>query len=255
MKLFDHPVSPYSFKVRATLYEKGIDFEKHEIWHRDQGEELLRVNPRAEVPALQDGDTVLYDSTVICEYLEEKFPAPPLLGGDPVARARCRAVEIICDTQADACVYIIALFKIFRPGLEPRCPEPFAKAGATLLRLYGHLDAMLGQREWFAGEFSRADIALYPHVAAAVYLGFPIGEAYPHLAGWFARAQKRASLHRAFQEAMAALERSESETDQFFTNDRLHWRSDRIEMALRVGLGPWLLGDLEAGGAFLPPVP
>ena len=67
MMLFDNPLSPYSFKVRACLYEKGLEFEKREISTHSQRDELLALNPRGEVPALRDGDTVVVDSRVICE--------------------------------------------------------------------------------------------------------------------------------------------------------------------------------------------
>jgi glutathione S-transferase len=83
MKLWDNAASPYAFKVRATLYEKGIECEKAELRYHSQRAELLRFNPRGEVPALVDGATVVYDSRVICDYLEETHPAPPLLPRSP----------------------------------------------------------------------------------------------------------------------------------------------------------------------------
>ena len=71
MQLFDNAFSPYAFKVRAVLYEKGVAFEKHALRTAAEREELRRRNPRDEVPALEDGEAVIYDSTVICEYLQE----------------------------------------------------------------------------------------------------------------------------------------------------------------------------------------
>src|SRR5678815_3624988 len=71
MRLYDNAFSPYAFKVRACLYEKGIAFEHHDLRASADHADLRRVNPRGEVPALEDGATVLYDSKVICEYLEE----------------------------------------------------------------------------------------------------------------------------------------------------------------------------------------
>ena len=97
--LFDNAFSPYAFKLRATLYEKGIDFEKHEIHTNAQLQELKRLNPRAEVPALVDGETVLFDSKVIAEYLEETHAEPPLLPKDATARAHCRALELLADDE------------------------------------------------------------------------------------------------------------------------------------------------------------
>ncbi len=61
MELYDNPLSPYAQKVRLSLYEKGLEFEKHEIYREGDGQALLAVSPRGEVPALRDGDTVVYD--------------------------------------------------------------------------------------------------------------------------------------------------------------------------------------------------
>src|SRR5436190_22115730 len=97
MKLFDNAFSPYAFKVRAVLYEKGVPFEQHALRTAAEREELRRRNPRDDVPALEDGDTVVYDSTVICEYLEEKHPSPRLLPAEPAARPRRRPLAVIAD--------------------------------------------------------------------------------------------------------------------------------------------------------------
>src|SRR4030095_12985838 len=105
MKLWDNAASPYAFKVRATLYEKGIEFEKAELRYHSQRAELLRFNPRGEVPALVDGPTVFSASRVTCDSLGASPPAPPLLPADAATRARCRAIEAIADTQLDACVF------------------------------------------------------------------------------------------------------------------------------------------------------
>ena len=77
MDLYDNPFSPYAFKVRAALYEKGIAHEKREIRTHADREVLLRVNPRGEVPALVDDGAAICDSKVICAYLEERHPARP----------------------------------------------------------------------------------------------------------------------------------------------------------------------------------
>jgi glutathione S-transferase len=255
MKVFDHPVSPYAFKVRVTLYEKGLEFEKHEILRRSQREELLRVNPRGEVPALQDGDALVYDSTVICEYIEEKYPSPRLLPADAAVRARCRVLEAISDTQIDALVFVIALFKLFRPNLQSDFPDLSSRAGEILEKHYANLDKELAGREYFVGEFSRADIAICPHLGATAFMGYPVSESYPNLAQWVARMNERPSIQRASQEAMTAFGQSQTDPDSFADPRRLHWRSDRIEWAARLGLGRWLLDEFTADRAFFSPVP
>ena len=255
MQLFDNPVSPYAFKVRATLYEKNLEFDRHEILDLKQREELLNLNPRGEVPALRDGDTVLYDSTVICEYLEEKYPTPPLLPADPPSRARCRALETIADTQLDGCVMTIGLFKVFKPDLQSAFPRLPAQTVEILEKHYQNLEAELAGKEYFAGEFSRADIAISPHLGAAAFMGYPVGSNYPNLAAWMARVNERPSIRRATQEAMTAFEQSQGAADPFFSTIRMQWRSDRVEWLVRLGLGHWLLDEIAADRAFFPPVP
>lgn len=82
--LFDDVFSPYARKVRIALYEKEVPFERVRALHGDCNRtDFVEVNPRAEVPALVDGTFSLYDSTVICEYLEDRYPEPPVYPVDP----------------------------------------------------------------------------------------------------------------------------------------------------------------------------
>jgi glutathione S-transferase len=251
MKLIDNPLSPYALKIRIILYEKGIDFEKSEIHTEEQREELLRANPRAEVPALVDGDTVVYDSKVIAEYIEEKFPKPALLPADPAGRARCRRIELLSDTEVDAAVVVLSMFKFFRPELAERMPQALERATALLHGQFLKLERELGGREYFAGAFSRADVALAPHFGAAAFMGMAPGAETPHLAAWLARVNQRPSVQRASQEAVAAV--GQTYEHPLFNPNRLHWRSDRIEQLIRIGMGPWLLDELAHDRAFLPP--
>jgi len=253
VKLYDHPLSPYAIKVRLILYEKGIEFEKCEIKTRSDGEALRRLNPRAEVPALVDGEAVLFDSKVIAEYLEETHPEPALLPKDPAERARCRVLELRADTELDGAALAYLLFKFFRPALAEKQAEAFRASEASLRRHFAAFDRLLDGQPFLVGSFGRADIALLPHVAACAFLGLAPGEGNPHLAAWLERMNERESVQRATQEAMATV--GKDPEDAFFDSNRLHWRNDRIEQLLRVGLGPWLLEELAADRAFLPPGP
>lgn len=251
MKLFDHPLSPYAMKIRGILYEKGIEFEKHEIHTQSQRAELLRLNPRGEVPALVDGGIVLFDSKVIAEYIEEAYPIPPLLPKDPAQRAHCRALELLSDTEIDGAVLAFSVFKYFRPGLGETLPGAFENAESALRAHFAALDRRLEGREYFVGAFSRADLAFIPHIGACAFLGLAPGEDTPHLAAWFARMNEHESVQRTTREAMAVL--GQQHDEPAFDSNRLHWRSDRIEQLVRIGMGPWLLEELAADRAFLPP--
>jgi glutathione S-transferase len=251
MKLIDNPLSPYALKIRMILYEKGIEFEKREIHTEEQREELVRANPRAEVPALVDGDTTVYDSKVIAEYIEEKFPSPPLLPADPATRARCRRLELVADTEFDAAVVVFAMFKFFRSELAEQMPQALERATALVRGHFARLERELAGREYFAGAFSRADIAFAPHFGSVAFLGLPPGADTPNLAAWLARLNARPSVQRATQEAVASI--GQTYEHPLFNPQRLHWRSDRIEQLIRIGMGPWLLDELAHDRAFLPP--
>jgi len=90
MTLFSNPTGPHSHRVRIVLAEKGISLDVVDVETASLPEDLLALNPYNSVPTLVDRDLVLYDSRVISEYLDERFPHPPLMPVDPVSRARFR---------------------------------------------------------------------------------------------------------------------------------------------------------------------
>lgn len=90
MTLYSSDTDPYCHMVRIVLAEKGINYESFDVDLNDTPEDLKDLNPYNEVPTLVDRDLVLYGHQVIMEYLDERFPHPPLLPVDPVSRARNR---------------------------------------------------------------------------------------------------------------------------------------------------------------------
>jgi glutathione S-transferase len=253
MELYDNPFSPYACKVRGVLYEKNAPHEKREVMKRADHAKLARINPRAEVPALVVDGTVICDSKVICAYLEERFPDPPLYGRDPLTRARVRYLELKSDHEIDPCILVLGLLKL-PPQLAKDFPEALAKTEEILRRHYDWLERELGDREWFGGEFSVADIALTPHLRAAQFMGYPAGPEHPRLAAWMSRCAARPTLKRVMREFAQGFAASQ-EPDSVFDPNRAHWRDARIEFAVRVGLGPWLLEALAKDRAFLSPIP
>ena len=105
MLLYEHPLSSYAQKVKIALREKGVAFDVEVPADFGTGRTdgpFVAASPRAEVPALIDGDASIVESTIIMEYVEERWPEPALLPRDPAARARARMIEDICDTQYEA---------------------------------------------------------------------------------------------------------------------------------------------------------
>src|SRR4030095_6118532 len=113
--LHEHPLSPYAQKVKIALAEKGITFESRlpDILGGNVGE-FAALNPRLEVPALVDGDVAIFDSTIILEYLEDRWPTPPLLPASPAERARVRMLEELCDTYYEAINWAIFEIRVFQ---------------------------------------------------------------------------------------------------------------------------------------------
>ncbi|WP_246690159.1 glutathione S-transferase family protein [Methylorubrum populi] len=102
MRLYEHPLSSYAQKIKIALREKGVTFTAEVPASFGTGRSdtpFAAANPRTEVPVLIDGDVTIFESTVILEYIEERWPEPPLLPRDPAARAFARQTEDVCDTQ------------------------------------------------------------------------------------------------------------------------------------------------------------
>ena len=251
--LYDNAFSPYAFKVRATLYEKEIPHRKHEMRVAADSEALLKVNPRGEVPAISQGDALIYDSSVICEYLESVHPEPALFPSSPEEQARCRLLERMADGPLDGCVIGMALPRLFAPQLQKSHPQVLAAALEQLGHLYEYLGNELGDQEFFCGAFSRADIALVSHINGASVMGAPpTGE---RLAAWHQRISQRPAIQRAQEEFTRAFRESLELDDPFFGQAGLHVRDHRLEWGIRFGLGQWFVDELEAKRVHFSPVP
>ena len=104
MTLFSDPMCQYSHRVRIVLAEKGVTVDIEDIDQNSVTEEILEANPYGTLPTLVDRDLALYQSTVVMEYLDERFPHPPLLPVYPVARAESRLW--VYRIERDWCVLI-----------------------------------------------------------------------------------------------------------------------------------------------------
>src|SRR6266540_797248 len=102
IKLYTFPPSTNSRKVRIALLEKGLEFERVnvDLSKREQkSPEYLKIHPFGQIPALDDEGFIIYDSTVINEYLEDEYPYPSLMPSDSEGRARARLLEDLRDTH------------------------------------------------------------------------------------------------------------------------------------------------------------
>lgn len=90
MTLYSDPTCPYSHSVRIVLAEKGVSVDIINVDHDNLPQDLIDLNPYHSAPTLVDRELVLYQHSIIMEYLDERFPHPPLLPVYPVSRAECR---------------------------------------------------------------------------------------------------------------------------------------------------------------------
>ncbi|HVN88169.1 MAG TPA: glutathione S-transferase family protein [Candidatus Binatia bacterium] len=206
VKVFEHPLSPYAQKVKIALYEKGVPFDAVTPDILGGGDaNFAAANPRLEVPALVDGDVRVFDSTVILEYIEDKWPTPPLLPSAPAERARVRMIEELCDTYYEAINWGIAEIRVFGRATGALAEQMLARADRQIAGMNARLERELGTRSYFNGDqFGWGDLSVYPYVAGATSNGFPppSGSA---LAQWLDRVSARDSVKQCVAAVMEIL--------------------------------------------------
>jgi glutathione S-transferase/RNA polymerase-associated protein len=197
MLIYDHPFSPYGQKVKIALREKGLAFEARLPQGLGAGGaagEFVAASPRAEVPALIDGEVRVFDSTVILEYLEDAYPQPPLLPAAPAERARVRMLEEVMDTHFEAINWGLSEVRAFRRATGEAAAAIEARAAAQTRGFFAWLERQLEGRDWFNGAaFGWGDLAVIPYLNGSRGHGHKPPEG-SRLADWFARANERPSV-------------------------------------------------------------
>jgi glutathione S-transferase len=191
--VYDAARCPYCARVRIVLAEKGLAYEPVEIDLSDRPAWLYEKNPRGKVPVLEeDGGLILPESTVIMEYLEERFPEPALWPADPAERALGRLWLDRFDDRLGDDYYALR-----------------RRDGSQLPRRLADIDGALEAQPYLTGrEFGLADIGYVPWILRArSSLGVEL-DPYPALAGWLARLSERpavaAELELQLQTALPA---------------------------------------------------
>lgn len=195
LELFTAP-TPNGRKVSIALEELGLPYEVRLVRLRklEQKEPaFLAINPNGRVPALVDHDEggfAVFESGAILAYLAEKtgrlMPAD-LLGRSRVMQWLMFQMSGVGPMQGQANVF----FRYF----PEKIPAVIDRYQNETRRLYGVMDGQLGQREYLAGEYSIADIAVYPWVAQHDWSGVDLGP-FPSLARWFGRLSARPAVQR-----------------------------------------------------------
>ena len=195
MKVFGFPLSPFVRKVHLAAEEKGIAVETVLFDPRNAPAEFLAASPFRKIPALQDGDYTLADSTAIVTYLEALHPAPALLPADPRARGKAIWFEEFADTILTPAGGKIVFNRFVGPkfmGLEG--DEEAARQGEQdIAPILDWLDGAVPAQGWVSGgDFSVGDIAVASVLRTLGYVGFePDAGKHPATAAWYDRVKAR----------------------------------------------------------------
>lgn len=203
MRLYSGPLSMFGAKAEIAALEKGLDVEvimvpfDMERLYEPKHPEVLRVNPKRQVPVLIHGAVEIFDSTQIFDYFEHVKPAPALWPAAPGIRARARLLELKSDE-----VFFPPIIRLM--GLQDRLDDPAAVAAREAsARYYAEMERALGQEDYLAGSFSFADIAFYMAQLFAARMGAPMTDTTPRLLDW----RKRLTARPAIREVAGAMAR------------------------------------------------
>jgi glutathione S-transferase len=194
LRLYSGPLSMFGAKAEIAAREKKLDFELVMVpfdmqrLYEPKHAEVLRINPKRQVPVLIHGDLEIFDSTQIFEYFEEIAPAPALWPAGVAARTRARLLELKSDE-----VYFPHIIRLM--GLQATRDDPAAIAAReAATRFYDTMEEQLAGKEYLAGPFTYADIAFYMAGFFGDRMGAPMSEATPQLIAWRARMTARPAV-------------------------------------------------------------
>ena len=195
IKLYDFSSSPNCQRVKIVLTEKNLPYEAVPVDLR-KGErkkaDFLKLNPYGKVPVIIDGDTVLYESCIINEYLEEKYPEPPLLPKDPAKKAKIRILIDYGLSHLDS-PYQKVRVELMKEEKE-RNHEALESAKRELKNLLQRIEREIGDQPYLAGEFSLLDAALVPRFLRMEGFGVLPDSSLPRLGKWLERIKQRPSV-------------------------------------------------------------
>jgi glutathione S-transferase len=208
MKLYSGPLSMFGAKVEIAAREKGLNFALEMVaFSQKQGynpkhPEVLRINPKAQVPVWVDASVELYDSTQIFEYLEDRWPTPPLWPSAADERARARLLEHASDE-----VFFPNVVKLMglRANPDPVDSPEWRQARTRIEAYYVTMEQALERGPFLARVYTYADIAFYMAQFFAARHTVPISEAHKKLRAWRSRVAGRAAVNQVISSMVTYL--------------------------------------------------
>ena len=206
IRLYHVPLSPFCRKVRLSLAEKRLEVElvEERYWERDP--EFIRRNPAGKVPVLKIDDLTLSESTATCEYIEERYPDPPLLPKDPSARHEVRRLvawfdDKFHDEVTSKLLYERVNKKITKEGYPD---STNVKAGAKAIKFHlEYIGWLLDERRWLAGsEMSLADFAAAAHLSSLDYISDVDWNLNHTVRDWYAKIKSRPAFRSLLADAV-----------------------------------------------------
>jgi glutathione S-transferase len=197
IKLYDAVPSSNSDRVKIALHEKGLAYERCTLIlaNKDQKRpEFLKLNPYGKVPVLDDGGQILFESCIINEYLDEKYPEPPLMPADPYLRGRGRVlIDYALNYMHEP--YWSLRGEMLQPESQ-RQSEVLSQTRGQLADLMQYLETALGEKPYILGDFSLTDIAIVPRALRMEAYGALPAPSLPRLNSWLERMKARPSVKR-----------------------------------------------------------
>ncbi len=194
--LYSGPLSMFGAKAEIAALEKGLAFElvmvpfDFERLYTPKHPEVVRVNPKQQVPVLVHGNLEIFDSTQIFEYLEDLQPEPALWPRDREVRARARLLEHKSDE-----VYFPHVVRLM--GLQADLQGDLALAAIrAATQYYAEMEAQLEGQEFLQGSYSFADIGFYMAALFGERQGAPVTSATPRLLAWRTRLTDRPAVRQ-----------------------------------------------------------
>lgn len=186
--LYTCGTSPYSHSTRIVLAEKELPVEQIEVDPADKPAKLLEVNPYGKLPTLLDRDTVLFESIVVNEYIDERYPHPPLKPGSPAERAQMRLWVLRAHDE---------LYSLYFKLAEDRSDKEAAGQMQSYLEA---MDVFLARQPYFVeGLYTLADITVAPILWRLTTIDIDTAK-MPNLEGYMDRLFERPAFERALSE-------------------------------------------------------
>jgi len=188
IKLYSDPHCPDSHRTRIVLAEKELPVDTEELEADNLPADFLKLNPYGKLPTVIDRDIVFFESSVVNEYLDERYPHPPLKPGSPAERAQMRLAVLQLERE---------LYPLYEDSQNGRKKKDAVKKLNVYLE---HLNGYLARQEYFIGEqYTLADVTLAPILWRMPSVGVDTSK-LGNLEAYMDRLFERSAFERALSE-------------------------------------------------------